>query len=87
MKKIVLTLATVAALAASAVAPAEAHGLRLGHRHGLGALGALGAVAAVGLAAVAVAAATDDYGYGYGYGPCYACGGPIFLLHRHRFGW
>ena len=86
MKKIILTIATVAALAATAVAPAEAHGLRLGHRHGLGGLGALGAVAAVGLAAGAVAAAaTDDYGYGYG--PYFGYGGPIFLPHRHRFGW
>jgi hypothetical protein len=82
-----LTIATIAALAVTAVAPAEAHGLRFGHRHGLGGLGALGAVAVVGLAAGAVAAAaSDDYGYGYGYGPCYSCGGPIFL-HRHRFGW
>ena len=67
MKKLALTIATVAALAATAVAPADAHGLRLGHRHGIGGgLGALGAVAAVGLAAGAVAAvASDDYGYGY----------------------
>jgi hypothetical protein len=86
MKKFVLTIATVAALAATAVAPAEAHGLRLGHRHGLGGLGALGAVAAVGLAAGAVAAAASD-DYGYGYGPCYSCGGPIFLHRHHRFGW
>ena len=85
MKKTILTIATVAALAATAVAPAEAHGLRFGHRHGLGGgLGALGAVAAVGLAAGAIAAATDDYGYGY-VGPSYGYGGPIFFHHHRRF--
>jgi hypothetical protein len=91
MKKFIMTIATVAALATTAGAPAEAHGFGgFGHggfrhggfgRHFGGGLGALGAVAAVGLAASAVAAATDDcdYGYGgYGYRP---------FFHRHRFGW
>jgi hypothetical protein len=95
MKKFIMTIATVAALAATAGAPAEAHGFGgfghggfrhggFGHggfgRHFGGGLGALGAVAAVGLAAGAIASATDDdccYG-GYGYRP---------FFHRHRFGW
>jgi len=92
MKKIFLTIATVAALASAVSVPAEARGFgghgfgrgfghhgfgRFGHGFGRGGLGALGAVAAVGLAAGAIAAATDDeyfpsYGYGYRY---------------RRFGW
>jgi hypothetical protein len=92
MKKFILTIATIAALATTAAVPAEARGFGgLGHGfgHGLGhggfrhfghgrfggGLGALGAVAAVGLAAGAIAAATDNdccYGGNYGY---------------RRFGW
>ena len=60
MKKLVLT---VAAIAATASTPAEAHGLRP-HR------GAGTAAAAVAVAAAAAAIAASSYGYGpYYYGP------------------
>ncbi len=68
MKKLVLTVVAVTALAASVCVPAEARGLgglRF-HRGG-------GAAVAVVAAAAAAAVAADAYGYGYGpyYGPAY----------------
>ena len=70
MKKLLLTIATVSALAALAGAPAEARSLRAPH-HGVG-IGVGGRGAA--LAAAAIAA--EAYGYGYApYGTYY--GGPV----------
>jgi hypothetical protein len=63
MRKTILTLAAVAALASAAVAPAEARGFGRGAAVGLGIAGA-----AIGTAAV-VNGYNDGYGPGYGYGP------------------
>jgi hypothetical protein len=60
MKKLLLTIATVSALAAVASAPAEARGLRAHHGIGVGGRGA-----AIAAAATAAAIAAEAYGYGY----------------------
>jgi hypothetical protein len=74
MKKLLLTIATVSALAVVAGAPAEARSLRAPH-HGVG-IGVGGRGAALAAAATAAAIAAEAYGYapyGYygsvGYGP------------------
>jgi hypothetical protein len=73
MKKLLLTIATVSALAALAGAPAEARGLRGAPHHGIGVGGRGAAIAA---AATAAAIAAEAYGYGYApYG--YYYGGPV----------
>jgi hypothetical protein len=61
MKKLLLTIATVSALAAVASAPAEARSLRPHHGVGIG----MGRGAAVAAAATAAAIAAEAYGYGY----------------------
>jgi hypothetical protein len=74
MKKLLLTLATVSALAVVAGAPAEARGLRPHHGVGIGVDGRGAAIAAV---ATAAAIAAGVYGYGYApYG--YYYGGPVY---------
>jgi len=74
MKKLLLTIATVSALAALAGAPAEARSLRAPH-HGVG-IGVGGRGAALAAAATAAAIAAEAYGYGYApYGTYY--GGPV----------
>ena len=69
MKKLLLTIATVSALAMVAGAPAEARSLRAPH-HGVGVDGRGAALAA---AATAAAIAAEAYSYGYApygyYGP------------------
>jgi hypothetical protein len=79
MKKLLLTIATVSALAAVVSAPAEARGLRGAPHHGVG-IGIGGRGAAVAAAATAAAIAAEYYGYGYGYSP-YAStyGGPTVV--------
>jgi hypothetical protein len=83
MKKIVLMIAAVTALAATASAPAEAHRLHIFRP---------GAIAAATVAAIA----TDAVVYGPGYGPgyyyaptsLYYGAGPVFLPYpgfRHRW--
>lgn len=63
MRKIILTLAAVAAVGTAAVAPADARGLGRGAAIGAGiAAGAVGAAAAG-------AAYNNGYGYDYGYAP------------------
>jgi hypothetical protein len=74
MKKLVVTVIAVAALAGSVSAPAEARGLG-GLRFHRG-----GAAVAIATAAAAAAVAADAYGYGYGYGPYY---GPVYRY----YGW
>jgi hypothetical protein len=59
MKKLLLTIATVSALAAVAGGPAEARGLRPHHGVGAGGRGA-----AIAPAATAAAIAAEAYGYG-----------------------
>jgi uncharacterized membrane protein len=79
MKKTALILATVATLAAAAIAPAEARGLHRG----------------AGLAAAAIAAtvAAEAYGYGPGYGYYYGpaavvYGAPVYYgVVPHRYFW
>jgi hypothetical protein len=61
MKKLLLTIATVSALAAVASAPAEARSLHPHHGVGIG----MGRGAAVAAAATAAAIAAEAYGYGY----------------------
>jgi hypothetical protein len=69
MKKLLLTIATISALAVLASAPVEARGLR--PHHGVGGVGGRGA--AIAAAATAAAIAAEAYGYGYApygyYGP------------------
>ena len=60
MKKLLLTIATVSALAAVANAPAEARSLRGHHVIGIDGRGA-----AIAAAATAAAIAAGTYGYGY----------------------
>jgi hypothetical protein len=83
MKKIVLMIAAVTALAATASAPAEAHRLHIFRP---------GAIAAATVAAIA----TDALVYGPGFGPdyyyaptpLYYGAGPVFLPYpgfRHRW--
>ena len=81
MKKLALTVVTIAALAAVTGAPAEAHGLRFHHR-GIG----LGVGLAVATAA-AIAADTTYYGpYGYYYGPAPVYyGAPVYVAPRFRY--
>jgi hypothetical protein len=75
MKKLLLTIAIVSALAAVAGAPAEARGLRPHHGVGIG-VGVGGRGAAIAAAATAAAIAAEAYGYGYApYG--YYYGGPV----------
>ena len=75
MKKLLLTIATVSALAGVAGAPAEARGLRAHHGMGIG-IGRGAGVATAAAAAAAVAVAAEAYGYGYGpYG--YYYGAPV----------
>jgi len=62
MKKIVLTIAAVIALAATASAPAEAHRLHIFRP---------GAIAVATVAAIATDALVYGSGYGPGYGPGY----------------
>ena len=64
MRKIILTLAAVAAVGTAAIAPAEARGFGRGAGIGLG----IGA-AAVGAAVAAGAYNNGYYGPGYGYVP------------------
>jgi len=65
MRKIILTLAAVAAVGTAAIAPADARGFGRGAAIGAGiAAGAIGA-------AVAGAAYNNGYGYDYGYAPGY----------------
>jgi hypothetical protein len=64
MRKIILTLAAVAAVGTAAIAPAEARGFGRGAGIGLG----IGA-AAVGAAVAAGAYNNGYYGPGYGYAP------------------
>jgi hypothetical protein len=74
MKKLLLTIATVSALAAIASAPVEARSLRPHHGVGIGVGGGRGA--AIAAAATAAAIAAEAYGYGYApYG--YYYGGPV----------
>ena len=73
MKKLLLTIATVSALAAVASAPAEARGLRPHHGVGIGVGGGRGAA----IAAAATAAAIAAEAYGYGYTPYGYYGGPV----------
>ena len=74
MKKLLLTIATISALAAVASAPAEARGLR--PHHGVG-IGVGGRGAAIAAAATAAAIAAEAYGYGYApYG--YYAGTPVY---------
>jgi hypothetical protein len=73
MKKLLLTIATISALAAVVGAPAEARSLR--SHHGVG-IGIAGRGAAIAAAATAAAIAAETYGYGYvPYG--YYYGGPV----------
>jgi hypothetical protein len=75
MKKLLLTIATVSALAAVVSAPAEARGLRGAPHHGVG-ISVGGRGAAIAAAAAAAAIAAEAYGYGYApYGTYY--GGPV----------
>jgi hypothetical protein len=63
MKKLLLTIATVSALAAVISAPAEARSMRPHHGIGVGGHGA-----AIAAAATAAAIAAEAYGYApYGY--------------------
>jgi hypothetical protein len=78
MKKLVLTVVAVAALAAFVSAPAEAH--RLGGMRFHRGIGGGAAVAAAVAITAATAAAVATEGYGYGYGPYY---GP----YGYRYGW
>jgi hypothetical protein len=75
MKKLLLTIATVSALAAVASAPAEARSLRPHHAVGVGGRGAAIAAAATAAAIAAEAYGYAPYGYYYGgpvaYGPGY----------------
>lgn len=71
MKKLLLTIATISALAVLASAPVEARGLRPHHGVGVG-VGGRGAA----IAAAATAAAIAAQAYGYGYAP-YGYYGPV----------
>jgi hypothetical protein len=72
MKKLLLTIATVSALAAVVSAPAEARSMRPHHGIGVGGRGA-----AIAAAATAAAIAAEAYGYGYApYG--YYAGTPVY---------
>src|ERR1700750_2386405 len=62
MKKLLLTILTVSALAAVASAPGEARSMR--PHHGVG-IGVGGRGAAIAAAATAAAIAAEAYGYGY----------------------
>ena len=62
MKKLLLTIATVSALAAVVSAPAEARTMR--PHHGVG-IGVGGRGAAIAAAATAAAIAAEAYGYSY----------------------
>lgn len=74
MKKLLLTIATITALAAVTGGPAEARSLRPHHGVGIG----VSRGAAVAAAATAAAVAAEAYGYGYApYG--YAYGGPVVV--------
>jgi len=63
MRKIILTLAAVAAVGTAAMAPAEARGFGRG--------AAIGAGLAAGAIGAAAAGAAYNNGYGYGYDPGY----------------
>ena len=75
MKKLLLTIATVSALAAVASAPAEARSLHAHHGIGIGRGAATAAAAAAAVAIAAEAYGYAPYGYYYGgpvvYGPGY----------------
>jgi hypothetical protein len=84
MKKLLLIIATVSALAVVAGAPAEARSLRAPH-HGIG-IGVGGRGAALAAAATAAAIAAEAYGYGYApYGTYYGTpavyGGPGYYAY------
>ena len=81
MNKFILTIATVAALAAVASAPAEARTLRL--KPTAGAI----AVTAATLAAATIAADAYIYGSsGYYVAPApFAYGAPVYLGYGYRF--
>jgi len=72
MKKLLLIIATVSALATIAGAPAEARSMRPHHGVGIG-VGGRGAA----IAAAATAAAIAAEAYGYGYAPYGYYGGPV----------
>jgi hypothetical protein len=83
MKKIVLTIAAVAALAATASAPAEAHRLHLRPGAGLAAAAAIPLVA--GLATEALVPGPDYY---YAPTPLYYGAAPVILpYHGFRRHW
>ena len=87
MKKIILTIAAVAALAAVASAPAEAHRLRVIRPGGAIAAAAGAAVAAATLPLVAAEALDGPGGY-YGPTPLYYGAPPVILpypFHRHHW--
>jgi hypothetical protein len=63
MRKIILTLAAIAAVGTAAIAPADARGFGRG--------AAIGAGLAVGAVGAAAAGAAYNNGYGYGYAPDY----------------
>ena len=90
MKKIALILATVATLAATVTAPAEARGWRGGGwRRGPG----IGVAIAAGALVAGAYGAYGPYGYGYGpryygyYRPRYAYYGPGYYRPRYYYGW
>jgi hypothetical protein len=87
MRKIILMIATAAALAATASAPADAHRLRV-IRPG----GAIAAVAGAAVAAATIplvaAEALDGPGVYYGPTPLYYGAPPVILpypIHRHHW--
>src|SRR6185312_5270782 len=80
MKKLLLTIAIVSALAALVSAPAEARSMRAPH-HGVGIGGGRGAAIAAAATAAAIAAEYYGYGYapyGYSYGTPAAYGPGIY---------
>jgi hypothetical protein len=83
MKKLLLTIATVSALAAVVSAPAEARGLRPHHGVGIG-VGGRGAPIAAAATAAAIAAEAYGYGYapyGYYYGTPSVYGAPGYYAY------
>jgi hypothetical protein len=87
MKKMLLTIATVAALAATASAPAEAHRLRV--RPGAAAVAlATGAVVAAATAPLVADPYVYEPGYYYAPTPLYYGAAPVvlpFRVHRHHW--
>jgi hypothetical protein len=80
VKKLLLTIATISALAAVAGSPAEARSLRPHHSVGLG-IGSRGA--AIAAAATAAAIAAEAYGYApYGY---YYGGPAVYGLNPYAY--